>query len=111
MKESHGKSLANYPDPESCVVRREAAIEALTGAHAGRPSSCEITISRVPTTCSLRKATLAAPLWRGAARLGAVTDPGMYGDSTRENRETRGMPAGGTGVGMGGGPGREGDEP
>jgi hypothetical protein len=43
--------------------------------------------------------------------LGAVRDPGMYGDSTRENRETRGTPAGGKREGMGGGPGREGDEP
>lgn len=43
MKESYRKSLAHYPDPESCVVRREAAIEALTGAQAGRVLSCEIT--------------------------------------------------------------------
>ena len=42
MKESHRKGLTNHPDPESCVVRREAAIEALTGAHAGRVLSCEI---------------------------------------------------------------------
>ena len=44
MKESHEKGLASHLDPESCVVRsRKAAIEALTGAHAGRVSSCEIT--------------------------------------------------------------------
>jgi hypothetical protein len=42
MQESHRKGLANHPDPESCVVRREAAIEALTGAQAGRVLSCEI---------------------------------------------------------------------
>ena len=36
MKESYGKGLANSPDPESCVAGREAAIEALTGAQAGR---------------------------------------------------------------------------
>ncbi len=42
MKESYRKGLTNHPDPESCVVRRKAAIEALTGAHAGRVLSCEI---------------------------------------------------------------------
>ena len=44
MKESHRKGLANYPDPESCVARREATIEALTGAQAGRVLSCEISV-------------------------------------------------------------------
>ena len=101
MKESHGKGLANYPAPESCGRRREAVLEALTGAHAGRPLSCEITISRVPTTCSLRKATSAATTWQVAMELSAVRDPGMDGNSTRENRETRGTPAGGKREGMG----------
>ena len=50
MKESHRKGLANYPDPESCMARRKATIEALTGAQAGRVLSCEIPFSsRVPT--------------------------------------------------------------
>jgi len=35
MKESHRKGVANHSDPESCVAGRKAAIEALTGAHAG----------------------------------------------------------------------------
>jgi hypothetical protein len=42
MKESYRNGLTSHPDPESCVVRREAAIEALTGAHVGRALSCEI---------------------------------------------------------------------
>ena len=42
MKESHRKGLANHPDPESCVAVVRRAIEALTGAHAGRVLSCEI---------------------------------------------------------------------
>ena len=42
MKESYRKGLTSHPDPESCVVRRKAAIEALTGAHVGRVLSCEI---------------------------------------------------------------------
>ena len=50
MKESHRKGLANHPDPESCVASREAAIEALTGAHAGQVLSCEIIATRVPTS-------------------------------------------------------------
>src|SRR5688572_4722267 len=49
MQESHGKGPASHPDPESCVGGREAAGEALTGAHAGQPSSCEIRYSGVPT--------------------------------------------------------------
>jgi hypothetical protein len=50
MKESHRKGVANHPDPESCVASREAAIEALTGARAGRVLSCEIIATRVPTS-------------------------------------------------------------
>src|SRR5580704_14434456 len=49
MKESYGKDLASHPDPESCVGGRKDAGEALTGAHAGQPSSCEIRSSGVPT--------------------------------------------------------------
>src|SRR5262245_44882994 len=49
MKESYRKDPASHPDPESCVGGREAAGEALTGAHAGQPSSCEIRYSGVPT--------------------------------------------------------------
>src|SRR5216684_7999147 len=49
MKESHRKGVANHPDPESCVAGREAAIEALTGAHAGWVWSCEIIATGVLT--------------------------------------------------------------
>ena len=52
MKESYREGLANHPDPESCVASREAAIEALTGAHAGRVLSCEIIATGVPTLFS-----------------------------------------------------------
>ena len=48
MKESYGKDPASHPDPESCVGDRKGAGEALTGAHAGQPSSCEIRCSGVP---------------------------------------------------------------
>ena len=46
MKESYRKGIANHPDPESCVCRRKAAGEALTGAQAGRVLSCEINYVR-----------------------------------------------------------------
>jgi RNA-directed DNA polymerase len=57
MRESHRKGLASHPAPESCVGVRKGAGEALTGAHAGQPSSCEINLSGVPTPSSERKAT------------------------------------------------------
>lgn len=49
MKESHGKDLASHPDPESCVGASNCTVEALTGAHAGQVSSCEINLFRAPT--------------------------------------------------------------
>jgi hypothetical protein len=52
MKESHREGVASHPDPESCVVVRKGAIEALTGAQAGRVLSCEIIETGVPTSFS-----------------------------------------------------------
>jgi RNA-directed DNA polymerase len=52
MKESYGKDPASHPDPESCIGGRKAAGEALTGAHVGQPSSCEIRLSGAPTPLS-----------------------------------------------------------
>ncbi len=49
MQEPHKKGLANHLDPESCAGGREAAGEALTGAHAGQPLSSEITSFGLPT--------------------------------------------------------------
>jgi hypothetical protein len=50
MKESCRKGIASHPDPESCVASRKAGREALTGAHAGGTSSCEIMGSGAPTS-------------------------------------------------------------
>jgi len=50
MKESRRKGIASHPDPESCVASRKAGREALTGAHAGGISSCEISGSGTPTS-------------------------------------------------------------
>jgi hypothetical protein len=53
MKESYRKGVAIHPGLESCVASRKAAIEALTGAHAGRVLSCEIIATGVPTSFSM----------------------------------------------------------
>jgi hypothetical protein len=42
MREPHRKGLASHPDPESCAGGSNATREALTGAHADQPLSCEI---------------------------------------------------------------------
>ena len=49
MKESYGEGLASHTGPESCVGRRKAAGEALTGVHADQPLSSEIKPSGTPT--------------------------------------------------------------
>ena len=49
MKEPHRKGVANRSNPESCAGDGNIAGEALTGAHAGQPSSSEITSIGVPT--------------------------------------------------------------
>ena len=53
MKESYRKGIANHPGPESCVADRKVAIEALTGAYAGRVLSCEIIAIGGPTPFSM----------------------------------------------------------
>lgn len=58
MKESYGKGVALHPGPESCVVGREVAIEALTGVHAGRVLSCEIIATGVPTSFSMAEGNI-----------------------------------------------------
>jgi RNA-directed DNA polymerase len=93
MKESYRKGTASHPDPESCGSGRKASAEALTGAHAGQPSSCEIRQSGVPTPLSYAE---------GNTGIGAsgepVTDPAqsetlcMRGNSSHGNREIPSLP-------------------
>ena len=93
MKESYRKGVANHPDPESCVASRKAAIEALTGAHAGRVLSCEIIASGVPTSFHVAEGNTAARRYREPPQDSAQSEtPGMHGNSTRENRETPSTP-------------------
>jgi hypothetical protein len=93
MKESHGKGPASHPDPESCVDGRKSGSEALTGAHAGQPSSCEIIQSGAPTLLS------EAEGHTGIDATGKpISDPTqsktlrMRGNSSHENREIPTLP-------------------
>ena len=95
MKESYGKDRASHPDPESCVGGRKGAGEALTGAHAGQPSSCEIQPFGVPTPLSEAE---------GHTEGGAIGEPPedpaqsetlcMRGNPSRGKREIPRVPAG-----------------
>jgi RNA-directed DNA polymerase len=94
MKESYRKGPASHPDPESCGGSRKASAEALTGAHAGQPSSCEIRQSGVPTPLS------EAEGHTGTGVTGEpVTDPAqsqtlrMRENSSHGNREIPSLPA------------------
>ena len=44
MKDPYRNGLASHPDPESCAGGSKASREALTGAHADQPLSCEINL-------------------------------------------------------------------
>jgi hypothetical protein len=77
MQESHGKGPASHPDPESCVDGRKAGGEALTGAHAGQPSSCEIRHSGVPTPLSEAE---------GHAEISATGKPSLSAKSSGQLR-------------------------
>ena len=93
MKESYRKGVANHPGPESCVASRKAAIEALTGAHAGRVLSCEIIATGVPTSFSMAEGNTERVRYRKHLEDSAQSEaPGMHGNSTRENRETPSAP-------------------
>ena len=94
MQESHRQGLASQPDPESCVGGRKATGEALTGAHAGQPSSCEINSSGVPTPLTEAEGNIA-----GGVKGEPLTDPAqsktlsMRGNSSRGNREIPEIPS------------------
>ena len=82
MKESYGKGVAIHPGPESCVASRKAAIEALTGVHAGRLMSREI-YDLAKAGCPgcrrselKRKAISNVPISQGTLGPRAVEEPG-----------------------------------
>src|SRR5216684_1355746 len=95
MKESHRKGVANHPGPESCVGSRKAAGEALTGAHAGWVLSCEIIATGVPTSFRMAEGNTdgcAIASIKHPQDSAQSQTPSMYGNSTRENRETPSTP-------------------
>ena len=95
MKESYGKDPASHPDPESCVGGRKDAGEALTGAHAGQPSSCEIRSTGVPTPLSYAEGNTVDDVTGKSP-----SDPAQAetlctrGNSPHGKREIPGVPAG-----------------
>ena len=89
MKEPYGEGLASHTDPESWRSGRKAALQALTGARAGRPSSREITSSGRRRRSKARKAIPLLPVdarrYEGPAR---SKNPSTLGTSLCENRES-----------------------
>src|SRR5262245_57921783 len=94
MKESYGEGPASHPDPESCGSGRKASTEALTGAHAGQPSSCEIRQSGVPTLlCEGEGHTGTGVTGEPASDPAQSETLGMRGNSSHGNREIPAPPA------------------
>jgi hypothetical protein len=93
MQEPHKKGVANHLGPESCANGREVVGEALTGEHAGQPSSSEITTSACRPRPDRGKATPTVPLGEGLPGAAESETLCMRGRSRRENRETSGTPA------------------
>jgi RNA-directed DNA polymerase len=93
MKEPHGEGLANHTGPESCVGRREAAGEALTGVHADQPLSCEIKVSGTPTLSSQAEGNIGCGVMRESRSGPAQSETlCMRGNSSHGNREIPSAP-------------------
>src|SRR3972149_12045061 len=89
MKRPHRKGVANDSNPESCAGGGHIAGEALTGAHAGQPSSSEITSIGVPTLSPEGEGHTASSVSREWLTDAAESETlSMRGNSMRGNRET-----------------------
>ena len=89
MKEPHRKGVANRSNPESCAGDGNIAGEALTGAHAGQPSSSEITSIGVPTLSAYGEGHTADSVSRELCTDAAESETlSMCGNSMHGNRET-----------------------
>ena len=89
MKEPYRKGVANHSNPESCAGGGNIAGEALTGAHAGQPSSSGITSIGVPTLSSEGEGHTANSVQRELFTDAAESETlSMCGNSTHGNRET-----------------------
>lgn len=95
MQESHDEGSASHIDPESCGGVREGAAEALTGAHAGQPSSCEIRPFGAPTPLSEAEGnTAGGDTGKPTAGSAQSETLSMRGNSSHGNREIPQVPAG-----------------
>ena len=89
MKESYGEGPATHTGPESCGAARKGVGEALAGVRTGRVFSRERCFLR--SADAVRRGGRPHPTrryreaWRGSAR---SETPGMYGNASRENRES-----------------------
>jgi hypothetical protein len=91
MKESHGEGLAAHTGPESCAAVREA----LTGVRAGRVCSRESRSLRDADAVEEGGRPHPARRHRQTRWSPARSEtPWMSGDTSRENRESLGSPAG-----------------
>jgi RNA-directed DNA polymerase len=87
MKEPYGEGLASHAGPESCVGRRKATGEALTGVHADQPLSSEISPSGTPTKYAERKATSGTAICKSCSSPAESKTLSMRGNSLHGNRE------------------------
>ncbi len=93
MKESYGEGPASHTGPESCVGRREAAGEALTGVHADQPLSSEIKSSGTPTLLSKAEGNIGRNDSRESCSSPAESKTlRMRGNSLHGNREIPSAP-------------------
>src|SRR5208282_3898337 len=93
MKEPHRKGVANRSSPESCAGGGNIAGEALTGAHAGQPSSSEITSIGVPTLSPEGEGHTANSVQRELFTDAAESETlSMRGNSMHGNRDTLEIP-------------------
>jgi RNA-directed DNA polymerase len=95
MKESYGEGPASHAGPESCVGRREAAGEALTGVHADQPLSSEINSIGTPTQLINAEGNIGLDDTRESCSSPAESKTlRMRGNSLHGNREVPPAPAG-----------------
>lgn len=95
MKESYGEGLAAHTGPESCAVARKDDGETLTGGRAGRVFSRERHSLRGADAVRRSGRPHPARRQRETRRSPARSEtPGMYGHTSRENRESPWLPAG-----------------
>ena len=96
MKEPYGEDPASRPDPESCVRIGNDEGEALTGAHAGQPSSCELRSSGGPTPlCEAEGHTEGGVIGKPSPDPAQSETLCTRGNSPHGKREIPGVPAGG----------------